>query len=57
MTNELGQVLLSRTFSVTTEWQGFTATLTAIGEIRDGSLLIETGASAEPVWLDDVSFG
>jgi cell division septation protein DedD len=57
VTNELGQVLLSRTFSVTTEWQGFTATLTAIGEVRDGSLLIETGASAEPVWLDDLSFG
>jgi hypothetical protein len=57
VTNELGQVLLSRTFSLTADWQPFTATLTTIGEVRDGSLLIETGASAEPVWLDDLSFG
>jgi hypothetical protein len=57
VTNELGQVLLSRTFSLTADWQPFTATLTTIGEVRDGSLLIETGASAEPVWLDDLTFG
>jgi hypothetical protein len=57
VTNELGQVLLSRTFSLTADWQPFTATLTTLGEVRNGSLLVETGASAEPVWLDDLSFG
>ena len=57
VTTGLGEVIASRILSIGAEWTEVAFDLTAIGTLTDASLVVETGISSQPVWLDDLGIG
>lgn len=55
LSTTLGEVIASRVLAVTSTWTMVSFPVTPIGRFQDVTLQIETGGSAQGIWLDDVS--
>jgi len=57
VTSGLGEVIASRILTIGTDWSQVGFDVTPIGSVDGASLVIETGISPQPVWLDDLGLG